>query len=250
MRIPAVIIDDEERARKALSSLLANQFPHVDVLGMADGVASGLELLSIVKPLVLFLDIELDGRSGFDLLEALGNERPHVVFTTAHEGYAVRAIRSSALDYLLKPIDPHELGVALGKVVDAAKPAQQPEQFLALLQNMAQPSATIKRIALPVTDGLVMVDVEEILYCEGDGHYTTISLVGKKPIVISRNLGQVEDLLDPELFVRIHHARVVGLKHVSKYVRGDGGEVVMADGSHLSVSKRKKQDLMDRLARV
>lgn len=250
MRIPAVIIDDEERARKALSSLLAKQFPHVDVLGMADGVASGLELLSIVKPLVLFLDIELDGRSGFDLLEALGNERPHVVFTTAHEGYAVRAIRSSALDYLLKPIDPHELGVALGKVVDAAKPAQQPEQFLALLQNMAQPSATIKRIALPVTDGLVMVDVEEILYCEGDGHYTTISLVGKKPIVISRNLGQVEDLLDPELFVRIHHARVVGLKHVSKYVRGDGGEVVMADGSHLSVSKRKKQDLMDRLARV
>ncbi len=250
MTTTAVIIDDEERARKALSSLLARELPDVRLLGMADSVDAGLTLLRETKPVILFLDIEIGDRTGFDLLEELGTDRPHVIFTTAFESYAVKAIRFSALDYLLKPIDPTDLVNAVHKAIGKERAPQRPDQFMALLKNVEQPTATVKRLALPVADGLAMVDVSDILYCLSDGHYTTVSLLDKKPIVISRNIGQLQDLLDPADFVRIHHSHLVALKHVARYVRGDGGEVVMADGTHLLVSKRKKQDLMERLDKV
>jgi two-component system LytT family response regulator len=247
MTTTAVIIDDEERARKALSSLLASDLPHVRLLGAADSVASGLTLLRETKPMVLFLDIEIGDRTGFDLLEELGEERPHVIFTTAFESYAVKAIRFSALDYLLKPIDPVDLGNAVNKAIGKQRAPQRADQFMVLMKNLEQPRAAVKRLALPVADGLAMVDIDDILYCLSDGHYTTVSLLNKKPIVISRNIGQLEDLLDPADFVRIHHSHLVALKRVTRYVRGDGGEVVMADGTRLMVSKRKKQELMGRL---
>ena len=250
MTTTAVIIDDEERARKALSSLLARELPDVRLLGMADSVDAGLTLLRETKPVILFLDIEIGDRTGFDLLEELGTDRPHVIFTTAFESYAVKAIRFSALDYLLKPIDPTDLVNAVHKAIGKERAPQRPDQFMALLKNVEQPTATVKRLALPVADGLAMVDVSDILYCLSDGHYTTVSLLDKKPIVISRNIGQLQDLLDPADFVRIHHSHLVALKHVARYVRGDGGEVVMADGASLIVSKRKKQDLMERLDKV
>lgn len=250
MGISAVIIDDEERGRRALAGLIAEHFPHVTVVGEANGVASGLELVANVGPTMIFLDIELGDRTGFDLLDALGADRPYIVFTTAHISYALRAIRCSALDYLMKPIDPVELGAAIGKAMDATKTQQSPEQFMTLLKNLKQPGSAIERIAFPIAEGLVMVDVKDIMYCEGDGHYTTINLLGKKPFVIGRNIGQVEELLDSEQFVRVHHAHIVSIRHVTKYLRGDGGEVVMADGANLTVSKRKKQVLMDRLSKV
>ena len=250
MDLRAVIIDDEEDARKALSSLILQDHPYVRLLGMADGVSSGLELISKLAPNLLFLDVELRTTTGFELLEALGEKRPHVIFTTAHEGYAVKAIRFSALDFLLKPVDPAELHVAINKAMDVAEARQTPQQFLSLLQNFGQERAVKKRLALPTLDGLVMADVSDILYCQGDGHYTTIGQLDRKPVVISRNLGQLEDLLPHDDFVRIHHSHLVAVKHIIKYVRGEGGEVVMADGANLAVSKRKKQDLMDRLARV
>jgi len=154
------------------------------------------------------------------------------------------------LDFLLKPVDPAELHVAINKAMDVAEARQTPQQFLSLLQNFGQERAVKKRLALPTLDGLVMADVSDILYCQGDGHYTTIGQLDRKPVVISRNLGQLEDLLPHDDFVRIHHSHLVAVKHIIKYVRGEGGEVVMADGANLAVSKRKKQDLMDRLARV
>lgn len=247
MKTTAVIVDDEERARAALVSLVRSELPQVELVGTADSVDSGIALVKAQRPVILFLDIELSDRTGFELLEALGAERPHVIFTTAHESYAVKAIRFSALDYLLKPIDPAELGIAVGKAIGAARMPQQPDQFLSLLKNIEQPKAQVKRLALPVADGLAVVDVEDILYCQSDGHYTTVSLLNKKPVVITRNIGQLEDLLDPKEFVRVHHSSLVALRHVSRYVRGDGGEVIMADGATLMVSKRKKSDLMARL---
>lgn len=250
MDMTAVIIDDEEDARKALSSLLERSHSNVQLLGSADGVASGLDLISKVAPDLLFLDVELRNATGFELLEAIGEKRPYVIFTTAHEGYALKAIRFSALDFLLKPVDPIELAAAIHKAMETARAKQTPQQFLSLLQNSGQERAAQKRLALPTTDGLVMADVADILYCQGDGHYTTICQMNRKPVVISRDLGQLEDLLPPEDFVRIHHSHLVAMKHIIKYVRGEGGEVVMADGTNLAVSKRKKQDLMERLGKV
>ena len=177
MTTTAVIIDDEERARKALSSLLASDLPDVRLLGMADSVDAGLTLIKQTKPMVLFLDIEIGDRTGFELLEELGTDRPHVIFTTAFESYAVKAIRFSALDYLLKPIDPTDLVNAVHKAIGKERAPQRPDQFMALLKNVEQPKATVKLLALPVADGLAMVDVHDILYCLSDGHYTTVSLL-------------------------------------------------------------------------
>lgn len=250
MNLTAVIIDDEEDARKALSSLLVRSHPNVQLLGTADGVTSGLDLIAKLAPDLLFLDVELRPATGFGLLEALGEKRPHVIFTTAHEGYAVKAIRFSALDFLLKPVDPAELETAVQKAFNTARTRQTPQQFLSLFQNSGQERASQKRLALPTMEGLVMADVSNILYCQGDGHYTTIGLLNQKPVVISRNLGQLEDLLPQDDFVRIHHSHVVAVNHIVKYLRGEGGEVIMADGANLAVSKRKKQDLMDRLSKV
>ena len=248
--LTALIIEDERRSLDMLLALLAQEFPHVRVLGSAADVPSGLALVARERPQVLFLDIELGDRSGFDLLEALGTVRPHVIFTTAHEGYAVKAIRFSALDYLLKPVDPQELGIALGKAADAAHLPQHPSQFVALLKNLAQRAKNGRRIALPVADGLEMVAVDDILYCESDGHYTTLRLVDKRRLTVSRNVGQFEEMLDKDQFIRVHHSFLVNMARVSRYVKGEGGELIMADGTNVQVSRRKKQEVLDALARV
>ena len=250
MKATAVIVEDEERSRKALTGILERQFPHIQLLGQADDVASGLALVTEARPDILFLDIELGERSGFDLLDALGTVRPHVIFTTGHEGYAVKAIRFSALDYLLKPVDPQELGIAIGKAADAAHLPQHPAQFMALLKNLAQRAENGRRIALPVSDGLEMVAIDDILYCESDGHYTTLRLVDQRRLTVSRNVGQFEDMLDKDQFIRVHHSFLVNMRRVSRYVKGEGGELIMADGTNVQVSRRKKQEVLDALARV
>lgn len=246
----AVIVDDEKHCQDALSGLLQRKHPEIQLVGIADSVPSGLELIRNTTPDILFLDIELGNMLGFDLLQALGPKRPHVIFTTAHEGYAVKAIRFSALDYLLKPVDPDELASALDKVTNAQRIPQTPEQFLALLQNFPNPASNNDKLALPVADGLEMVAPSEILYCESDSNYTVVHQQGKKRLVISRTLKEFEDLLKDRGFVRVHHGYLINTRHVKKYIRGEGGEVIMEDGTNVAVSRRKKQELMDSLARL
>lgn len=248
--LSAVIVDDEQHCRDALSGLLQRKHPEIELLGMATNVPEGIALLSKVKPKVLFLDIEMGKQTGFDLLQAIGPDRPHVIFTTAHEGYAVKAIRFSALDYLLKPVDAEELASAIGKVRQEERTPQSPDQFMALLKNLTRPSGAEKRIALPVADGLEMVDVDDIMYCESDSNYTVVHQKDKKRLVISRTLKEFEDMLDPTQFVRVHHSYLINVKHVKKYIRGEGGEVIMSDGTNVAVSRRKKQELMDSLAKL
>lgn len=246
----AVIVDDEEHCREALSGLLARKHPDIPLLGMATNVPEGTAMVGKLNPKILFLDIEIGKQTGFDLLQAMGPDRPHVIFTTAHEGYAVKAIRFSALDYLLKPVDPEELDQAIAKVRQAERTPQSPDQFLSLLKNLSQPKDADRRIALPVADGLEMVDVGNITYCESDGNYTVVHRHETKRLLISRTLKEFEDILDPTQFVRIHHSFLVNVKHVKKYIRGEGGEVIMSDGTNVAVSRRKKQELMDSLGRL
>ena len=246
----AVIVDDEKHCQDALSGILKRQHPEIELLGIAGSVEEGLELLARTKPDILFLDIEIGDRTGFDLLQSLGPTRPHVIFQTAHEGYAVKAIRFSALDYLLKPVDPDELTAALGKVTQAARLPQSPDLFKALLHNLSGASGGPTKIALPVADGLEMVDPMNILYCESDSNYTVVHQQGEKRLVISRTLKEFEDMLSEQGFVRVHHSYLINTRHVKKYIRGEGGEVIMNDGTNVAVSRRKKQELMDSLARL
>lgn len=245
----AVIIDDEEAPRNLLQNLLGRRHPEVQLLGTTDDVPSGIELIRRTAPQVLFLDIELKDKTGFDLLRALGDRRPHVIFTTAHESYAVKAIRFSALDYLLKPIDAQELADAIAKAVEASRISDKPPMVDMLLRNIDR-SIGDRVIALPVSDGLELVHVNEIVVCESDSNYTTLHMRDDKRMVISRTLKEFEDLLGEQDFIRVHHSFLISRKHIRKYIKGEGGEVIMSNGMNIAVSRRKKQELMDALVRL
>ncbi len=246
----AVIVDDEQHCRDALSGLLQRQFPDITLLGTATNVMEAVELLNRERPTIVFLDVELGRQTGFDLLQALGPDRPHIIFTTAHEGYAVKAIRFSALDFLLKPVDPDELKAALDKVGRAVLGPQHPDQFMALMRNIMLSANSDKRIALPVAEGLEMIDTDDIIYCESASNYTVVHQRDGKRLVISRTLKEFEDMLSVQDFIRVHHSHLINVRHVKKYIRGEGGEVIMSDGANVAVSRRKKQELMDSLARL
>jgi len=249
--LTAVIVDDEQHCREALSGLLERKYPDIALLGMATNVPEGVVLLGKVKPKILFLDIEMGNHTGFDLLQAIGPDRPHVIFTTAHEGYAVKAIRFSALDYLLKPVDPDELGTAIGKVRQAERKPQSADQFAALLKNLAQPQGPGRRhIALPIADGIETLDVEGIVFCEGDAGRTVVHQQTGANLTIDRPLKELEDLLDPSRFVRVQSNCLVHAKHIKKFSRGEQAEVLLSDGTTVAVSARKQQEVSDSMGRL
>ena len=247
--LTAVIVDDEEAPRNLLTNLLKRQHSEVQLLGTEVDVPSGIDLVRRTAPQVLFLDIELKDKTGFDLLRALGERRPHVIFTTAHESYAVKAIRFSALDYLLKPIDPQELSDAIAKAMEVTRPEEKPVMVDMLLKNIDR-SIGDRTIALPVSDGLELVHVNEIVVCESDSNYTTLYMRDDKRLVISRTLKEFEDLLGEQEFIRVHNSHLISRKHIKKYIKGEGGEVIMSNGMNIAVSRRKKQELMDALERL
>ncbi len=248
-QMTAVIVDDEQRSSKALSRLLVEHHPDVVIMGIAEDVPGGLDLILRASPQLLFLDIELKDRKGFEILQVLGDRRPHVIFTTAHESYAVKAIRFSALDYLLKPIAPSDLKAAIERARKVIEAPVTNEKYEALLKNLDRSSGD-RMVALPVADGLEMVHVNEIVQCESDSNYTTVHLREGKRLLISRTLKEFEDLLGDQEFMRIHNCHLVQIKHIKKYIRGDGGEVLISTGLTLPVARRKKQELLDSLDRL
>jgi len=247
MATTAVIVDDEAQCRETLSALLAERHPEIRIAGIANDVPSGAALVRSEQPDILFLDVEMGRMTGFDLLKTIAPLRPTVIFTTAHEGYAVRAIRFSALDYLLKPVVPEELDDAVHKALANTGPEPQNGAIPTLLGNLDNE----RQIALPMADGLCMVQLDDILYCNSDNNYTEVHARGeKKPLVVSRPLSEFASFLLPQGFVRIHQSHLVNRKHIKRYVRGEGGEVIMADGMNLPVSRRQKGELMEALGRL
>lgn len=247
MATTAVIVDDEAQCRETLAALLAERHPEIRIAGIANDVPSGAALVRSEQPDILFLDVEMGRMTGFDLLKAIAPQRPTVIFTTAHESYAVRAIRFSALDYLLKPIVPEELDDAMHKAVAAVGAGQATDSIPTLLGNLANE----RQIALPTGEGLSIVQLDDILYCNSDNNYTEVYVRGeKRPQVVSRPLSEFAIFLLPQGFVRIHQSHLVNRRHIKRYVKGEGGEVVMCDGMNLPVSRRQKGDLMEALGRL
>lgn len=244
--LKAVIIDDEKRSRESLDLLIREHCKNVEILALADSVASGVDTIQDHKPDLLFLDIELQDGTGFDILEQVSNGNFHVIFTTAFENYALRALKLSAVDYLLKPINQEELVSAVNKVADLRSKANPNKNFELLLQNL-QNSTGRHKIALPSSDGLIFINVQDIIRCQADGSYTHFFFKDHKKILVSKKIKEYEELLGPYNFVRVHHSHLINLNEVTKYVRGDGGYVVMSDGETVYVSKRKKEDFMSAL---
>ncbi|MCB9231946.1 MAG: response regulator transcription factor [Bacteroidia bacterium] len=248
-KIRTLVIDDEDKSRKYLRQMLTEFCPEVEVVGEADSMLSGLEAIAEFNPQLVFLDIKMPHGTGFDLLERIEEYDFEVIFTTAHDNYAIKAIRFSALDYLLKPIDIDELQAAVAKVkkkISSQSSAldNQLKMFFANLKNQGRKN---KQVALPTNEGIFFMPLEDILRCEADGSYTRIYRTNKEEILISKNLKEVEGLLDEMEFCRVHKSHLIGLAHVVRYVKGKGGEAIMSDGTRVEVSIRKREELLEKL---
>lgn len=233
--LSAVIIDDDPKGINVLEKLLNGYLDSVEVVGATSAVADGIDLIRELDPDIIFIDIEMPGMSGFELLEAAGEYNGHVIFCTGHDHYAVKAIRARAHDYLLKPVDLDELKEAVARVLASDRKT-----------NTDKPKR-IGRLQIPTSKGIIMVDPLEIIYCTSEGNYTNLYFDDNKTLLVSKTLKGVAEMLPDELFCRIHHSHMVNLNFVKTYLRGAGGEVELTNGKRLPVSVRKKDDFLKRL---
>ena len=244
--IKAIIVDDEPYCCDTLAILLERYCPQVEVTGRYLSGGEALEPIRQSPPQLLFLDIEMPRMNGFELLEKVGEVNFELIFTTSYDQYAIKAIRHSALDYLLKPIDREELMESIQKVEQRLR-APLPQQIDLLFQKLQTPAHAFNKIAIPTMEGLQMVAVSSIIHCASDSNYTILLLKDRQRVVASRTLKEIEELLEDYSFLRVHHSSVVNLNEVDKYVRGEGGYLVMSDGSAVNVSRSRKEGLVRRL---
>lgn len=246
MKIKAIIVDDEQGARESLNNILNKYFEdEVLVLGVADGVEEAKKMIKSQKPDLLFLDIEMPGGGGFGLLSDLDQIDFKTIFVTAYDQYAIQAIKFSALDYLLKPIDMEELEGAIEKFKAARTRDLIEKQKIKNLMDNLKVDNHIRKVAVPDGNGLVFIPLKNIIRCESDGNYTIIYQDSGKKIIASRTLGDFEDMFSGENFFRIHRSHLINLEHLAKYIKGEGGYVELSDGSKAEVSRRKKTEFMD-----
>ncbi|MEQ9188187.1 MAG: LytTR family DNA-binding domain-containing protein [Cryomorphaceae bacterium] len=241
MKIRTLIVDDEELARKNLEFILNDACPQVEVIGAAANAKAAKKQIETENIDLLLLDIEMPNGSGFDLLESLGDAIDFkIIFITAYHEYALRAFKFSAVDYLLKPISIDELQLAIEKVRPGAD-VESKEKIDALIENISKKGGAMNKIALPSMEGLQFVDLDDVVYCESQDNYTQFFLLDGKRIMVSKTIKHFEELLDPERFFRVHRSNIINLKYIDKYVKGEGGYIVLKQGARIPVSRRRKE---------
>ena len=236
-----VIIDDEGKARRILEAILKEHCPELQVVATAEDVPSGVKIIQKHNPDIIFLDIEMPGYTGFQLLEFFENPGFEVIFTTAYSEYALQAFQVSAVDYLLKPIQINQLKIAVEKAIRMHGNSQVIERLAALKENIEE--KTLQKIALPVSDGLRFVPLKDILYLKADGSYTNIFLTDGNRILISKKIKEFENILSPRNnFYLTHRSYIVNLARIKNYIRQDGGYIVMENGEEVDLSRERKEE--------
>jgi two-component system LytT family response regulator len=242
--IKAILIDDEAHCIDTLSILIHEYCPEIHIVQTCRSAKSGMTAIEEINPDVVFLDIQMPGMTGLQLLEQLGSISFAVIFTTSFDQYAIKAIHLSALDYLLKPIDPKELIAAVHKV-EQKKHLPDPEQFEMLFERFQDKEKPFRKIAIPTIEGFELISIEHIILCEADDNYTYLILKDKRKLVASRTLKVIEEqLLDFPNFIRVHNSFIVNLNEVVRYVRGEGGYLIMSNNSTVNVSRSRKEALL------
>ncbi|MEX0288465.1 MAG: LytR/AlgR family response regulator transcription factor [Flavobacteriaceae bacterium] len=250
MKIRAIIIDDESHGRKALYRALSEHCHEVEILEMCETAEKGIKKIKELQPDLVFLDIQMPKLTGFDVLKALAPINFEIIFVTSFDQYAIKAIKFSALDYLLKPLDIDDLIEAVQRAKHQIGKENGSHRYLSVLNNINHSSGKIEQLAVPTLDGIDFYKVEDIIYCDADGHYTTLYLRGGRQELVSKTLKDFENLLSESGFFRVHNSSLINIRHIQKYVRGDGGYLVLTEDHHVTVSRRRKEAFLAKLNKV
>ncbi|MBK9452155.1 MAG: response regulator transcription factor [Bacteroidetes bacterium] len=247
-KVRCVVIEDEPDNRQNLRLLIANYCPQLEIVAEAESVAEGLRIVRQTRPELIFLDVELQDGTGFDLLAGLQGLDVNIIFVTAYTHYAIKAIKFNAVDYIMKPIDIGELCQAVDKASRKTEAKDNLLKIRNLISNLGTPENGNKRIALASVDALKMVEVKNILRLEGENNYTRFYFKSDPPTLVSRTIKEYEAMLQDYDFFRVHQSHLVNMAYVASYVKGEGGYVVMTDGAQVAVSRHRKAELLERLS--
>ncbi|MDP4261873.1 MAG: LytTR family DNA-binding domain-containing protein [Bacteroidota bacterium] len=242
--LKAILIDDEESSLSSLKEKIFSYCRGIQVIGLCDNAEKGIEAIDRLRPDIVFLDIEMPVMNGFVMLQQLKYKNFELIFTTAYDHYALKAIRCSALDYLVKPIEIEELQAAITKAEEKRNHSYPNPQIELLVEQLITKKNSFSRIAIPTTEGLQFLKIDDIIYLEASINYTHIYSEGGKKFIVSRTLKDFEDMLPPETFLRIHNSYVINKNFAEKYIRGEGGQVLLSNGVTLDVAKRKKSEFL------
>jgi two-component system LytT family response regulator len=244
--LKALIIDDEFQSRNFINKMLQQYFPEITVAAQGSTVEEGLQVIKEYEPDIVFLDIQMKGETGFDLLNRLTEINFALIFITAFDQYAVKAFRFNAIDYLLKPIVAEELIEAVNKAKDNVAHSQTAsrQQVEQLYKDIKDPQTIHDKIAIPTGEGFMVIPISEIIYCHANNNYTRFYLTDKKSILSSYTLKQYDEMLTPLSFFRAHRSYLINLVHVKMYRRGEGGEIVMNNGDEIELSRTHKDEFM------
>ena len=243
-----ILVDDEPDGIRTLKKLLELNCPEVEILATCSNTTDALQKLEEIKPELVFLDVRMPGKTGLDMLAELSEIDFEVIFVTAHDEYMLQALQFSAVDYLMKPVDEDRLQEAMQRVEKRLKEKKNSDQAEILLHNINKAGLPLEmKLCLPTQKGFTIVKLEEIIYCEAQRSYTIFRLINNKSIIISKPLFDYDKLLADTIFLRVHKSFLINLMHVKEYVRGEGGTVIMTNGMEVEISRRKKEQFLDKV---
>lgn len=245
-KISAIIVDDERNNCENLKELLTLYCSEIEIVAIAHSASEGIETISKLKPQLVFLDIQMQGGSGFDLLEQIKPVSFEVIFVTAFDQYAIRAIRFCAIDYLLKPVDILELQAAVQRATQKIRQRDPNLAMTTLLANRKTPSNDLK-IALPTAERILFVLVSEIIRCLGENNYTTVFLKNGTSVLVSKTLKEYEELLTDKGFLRVHQSHLINAAYIRSFEKHDGGYLKMTDGASVPISRQRKPQVLQQL---
>lgn len=243
-KLRAIIIDDEASSRNSLRQKLATHCPEVEIIGECQNGEEGIQCIGETGPDIVFLDVEMPRMNGFTMLQQLAKRDFEVIFTTAYDHYAVQAIRFSALDYLVKPVELPGLKEAVNAARQKRTQDTNNERLDTLLHNLVNEKNLNNRLVIPTYESLLFVELSNIIFLQAESNYTIIYLQNAPRIVVSKTLKDFEELLPHTFFIRIHHSYIINKKRVVKYLKGEGGQVIMSDGQRLDVARRKRDEFL------
>ncbi len=248
--IRTIIIDDEQHGLRALQRALQENCQEVEILELCETPEKGIEKIKVLNPDLVFLDVQMPNLSGFDVLQALSPIDFEVIFVTSFDQYAIKAFKFSALDYLLKPLDVDNLIQAVQRAKHQLGKSGGVHRYQSVLTNIQYKSGKIEQIAVPTLEGIDFYKTDDIIYCHADGHYTTLYLVGQRKAIVSKTLKDFENLLSGNGFFRVHNSSLINMAHIQKFVRAEGGHVILSEGHHVTVSRRRKDAFLSCLNRI